>query len=146
MHEDESEAPPRKSKKQLVELVERHLEPVRAASGKRTRYIGGGTEEDGTIRLSHPTTGARIYAFVDECAKRGWSFPFDWSTFAPRAEALIERKDGIETASLDDLRRLLTVIIRQDRFGPGVIENMAESGVFLRILERMAVLARDAEG
>jgi hypothetical protein len=141
MDEPDQGQPPPRTLREAASLAERHLPALRLARGVPVRFVGGGEEAPGVFRLAQPTVDSRVYLFVDECIRDGWSFPFDWISFADRAREMIDREDGIESASLDELRRLLTVIIRQDRFGRGVVEEMAERGAFVRILERMAALA-----
>jgi hypothetical protein len=125
--------------KELAALVGKYLPALREHSGKRTEFKGGGTEPDGTILLAYPCYPPGVDAFLDECVERKVVFPFDWPQFHERAAELIA-EGGIECASVEELRRLLTTFVRQERFGPGVIGEMVESGVLLRVLERLAVL------
>ena len=49
----------------------------------------------------------------------------------------------LEDATPEQLERLLTVLIRQERFVDGALESAFESGLLVRILKRAAVLAKD---
>ncbi len=123
----------------LRAIVERHLAGLRALRGQPVEYAGGRVEAGGTIRLAYPRTSGVLLAFVNECYEQKVIYPFDWPAFTQAAEKLIE-PGGIESASVDDLRRLLTTIVRQDRFNGGLLEEMAQNGVLVRMLERIDVL------
>lgn len=120
-------------------IVDRYLEGVRALRGKPVAYAGGGTGADGTIRLAHPRTASVLLALVSECYDQNVIYPFDWPAFTAKAGKMTE-PGAIESASIDELRQLLTTIVRQDRFGAGLLEELAENGVLLRVLERIDVL------
>ena len=49
----------------------------------------------------------------------------------------------LEAATPEQLQRLLTVLIRQERFVDGALESAFESGLLVRILRRVAALAED---
>ena len=121
-------------------LAQRFLPALRTARGKPAPWVGGGSEPDGTLVLAQPRVEASVGDFLQALHRLRVIYPFDWPAWSPRAEALLA-PGGIEGALLDELRRLLTVIIRQDRFATGVVAEMVERGVFVRILERMAELA-----
>lgn len=83
--------------------------------------------------------------FVSACYEAGWvQWPdFDWGTWKNSAEArqLYFDPAALETATPEQLSRLLTVLIRQERFVDGALNAAFESGVLLRILRRIAVLS-----
>ena len=92
------------------------------------------------------------YAVMDSVAKDlvqsayadGWvMMGFDWVTWSetPEAEALRDDEAALARASRLRLAKLLTTIIRQDRFVEGALLAAFESGLMLRILRRAAVLA-----
>ncbi|RYD69383.1 MAG: hypothetical protein EOP84_28555 [Verrucomicrobiaceae bacterium] len=67
---------------------------------------------------------------------KGFSWP-DWihTEDADRVQA------DISAASEEDIRKLLTAMIRQERFCEGVLASAFQSGLFLAIARRAAVLA-----
>ena len=86
--------------------------------------------------------------FIDVCYKMEWvNLSFYWSAWKDSAEALQLRDDptALESATLDQLQNLLTVVIRQDRFVEGGLAADFESGLLARILRRAAVLAEEPE-
>jgi uncharacterized protein DUF6508 len=78
-------------------------------------------------------------AFREELGRYGWVYVFDWMTWQDEAKRLIEG-DGLETASVDDIRRLFTTLVRSDRFMEGQLGWAFESGLMVRILHRIEEL------
>ena len=72
---------------------------------------------------------------------------FDWGTWKQTPEAISLRDDAqvLARATPEQLSRLLTVCIRQDRFCEGALEGAFESGLLTRILERAAIILRALE-
>jgi hypothetical protein len=102
------------------------------------RWRGGERNEDGSFVMPwvdrHETVSEFVRAFHD-C---GIVFPFDWSGW----------DEGREMAEWDDftgvdmltLRKLLTAIIRNDRFCEGALQEALEDGVIQRIVVAMKAL------
>jgi hypothetical protein len=61
------------------------------------------------------------------------------------AQALFEREEAMETASAEQLSKVLTTCVRRARFIWGTPHlGDFRSGLFLRVVRRAAVLAREA--
>ena len=87
-----------------------------------------------------------VDSFVEAAYSHAWVLKaFDWPTWAQSAEARSLRDDeaAIRNATPEQLARLLTVCIRQDRFVEGALMEAFDSGLILRIVERAAALAGD---
>lgn len=85
----------------------------------------------------------RAAALVQHCDAAGWVRPFDWAAWArtPEAETLRDDPTAMASATPEQLSRLLTTIIRNDRFSRGVLAACFESGLIVRILRRAKQLA-----
>lgn len=85
--------------------------------------------------------------FMETAYKFGWVMPFDWGKWAAtrRAGKLRDDPQVLAGATADDIGRLLTVLIRQDRFVDGALAGAFESGLLIRILERTKALLDAAE-
>jgi Family of unknown function (DUF6508) len=81
-------------------------------------------------------------AFVDAATRAGWIVPFDWATWAQSAEG--QRLSGdprhIATATPDQLAKVLTVLIRGERFSEGTLSDAFENGLLLAITRRAEAL------
>ena len=83
--------------------------------------------------------------FIKICRECGWVLrDFDWGTWKDTSEAM-ELRDNPEVmarATPDQIAKLLTVLIRLERFCSGSLANAFKSGLLLAILRRVAALAR----
>ncbi len=59
----------------------------------------------------------------------------------PRAQQFFTHPETIAEATPDDLKGLLTTLVRGDRFGEGTLLNAFEQGILTAIVRRAAVLA-----
>ena len=73
----------------------------------------------------------------------GWREPFDWQAWIQRPEnrGLLDDPSGVARLDEADLQRLLTTIIRSDRFSEGSLAGAFERGHILAIVRRAGVLA-----
>lgn len=85
----------------------------------------------------------RALAFVRAIGANGWVEPFDWMAWAETAEgkALRDDRDALAQASPDQLQRLLTTLVRADRFSEGTLGWAFESGLMAAIARRAEKLA-----
>jgi hypothetical protein len=99
--------------------------------------------------LPYSSFGPTAAAFTDAVARGGWVIVgFDWMTWMATEEggALRDRPEALESATPDQLARLLTAIIRSDRFVEGSIAGAFESGLLARIARRAAALLAELDG
>ena len=82
--------------------------------------------------------------FIRVCTDMKWVQPFDWGEWKESSEAvqLCDEPGALEDATPEQLERLLTVLIRQERFVDGALESAFESGLLARVLKRAAILAK----
>ena len=94
------------------------------------------------------TFGPTAEAFTSAVARGGWMMMgFDWMTWlgTDDGQALRDRPETIAAASVDDLAKLITAIVRSDRFVEGSTVGAFESGLLARIARRAAVLLAESE-
>ena len=86
-------------------------------------------------------------SFISKAYEAGWVLKaFDWGAWKDTAEARLLRdtEGALASATPDDLARLLTTLIRQQRFTDGgSLTEEPERGLIIRILRRATVLAND---
>ena len=82
--------------------------------------------------------------FVTMCYEFSWVGPFDWGEWKETQEAvqLGDDPEVLAKATAEQLQKLLTVVIRQDRFVEGSLAAHFNSGFIDRIIDRAAVLAK----
>jgi hypothetical protein len=78
-------------------------------------------------------------AFIDSAYQFEWIVErFDWEDWKDTNEAtsLLENCDALAEASIEQLERLLTLCVRQDRFCEGAMNSAFQSGLIIGILRR----------
>lgn len=84
------------------------------------------------------------HRFMQYCQADGWVDPgYDWPAWVESdASQPFRDPDFVRSsADADDLKRLLTVAIRQDRFNEGGLAGWHEDGLLLAIMHRAKALS-----
>ncbi|CAG4903511.1 unnamed protein product, partial [Acidocella sp. C78] len=71
---------------------------------------------------------------------------FDWPSWSgsEEAESLRDDESVLAKATPEQIARLLTVVIRQDRFCDGALLDAFNSGLILRIVGRIDALSKES--
>ena len=104
---------------------------------------------DGVYRMPYFTFGPTADAFRSAIGRGGWIVTgFDWMTWLQTDDgaSLRDRPEALAAASTDDLAKLLTAIVRSDRFVEGSLAGAFESGLLARIAQRAAALLVAEDG
>lgn len=102
--------------------------------------------EPGIVAMPFVSLGPTASSLVDVAYKHDLVLKdFDWPQWMGSTEAtdLRDRDVALGEASAEQLCRLLTVCIRQNRFVEGALLDAFESGLILRIVRRAATLASE---
>jgi hypothetical protein len=83
-----------------------------------------------------------IEQFVDACYASGLVQQLDWATMRDEVQNFLRNPDLLEDAALDDCIRLLTCVIRADRFSTGYLGACIRDGHVPRILARLRVVVK----
>jgi hypothetical protein len=98
---------------------------------------------DGVESLGWFEFGPVGEAWRDAVTAGRWVVPgFDWRSWldGPDGRSLREDPDAVARATHEQLERLLTAIVRSDRFVEGSIEGAFRSGLLARISRRAEAL------
>lgn len=131
--------------------------------GARLRAIGAFVDELASAEFVpgewHPSErrqqgeGTEVWTLPwFELSERGMAFvralggimvTFDWPTWAgtPAAQALYHDRVALASASIEDLQRIVTAVLRSDRFNEGQLSDAFDSGLMAAIARRAAALA-----
>jgi hypothetical protein len=90
------------------------------------------------------TLAAPMIAFHDALYEHGFVLEEDWLPWTREVAFYSETHDAIDVAELDVLLRILTVIVRQDRFVDGLFLSALEDGLVARIVRRLRDIAGEA--
>ena len=100
---------------------------------------------DGTFVLCGPDYSPTVYRFQQARYDTGWIVPFDWPAWAQRGGQRFIRDIGlVARAGPADLARILTTLVRNERFCDGVIADAFESGLIDAVLWRARELGAAA--
>src|SRR5688500_10168301 len=102
--------------------------------------------KDGVHSLGWFELGPAGEAFLAAVAKGGWvTVGFDWRAWLESGDGRRFRdQQAVDAADADDLAKLITAIVRSDRFVEGSLAGAFESGLLSRIARRANLLAAEA--
>lgn len=98
---------------------------------------------DGEIRtMPWFELSGRAEAFTRTAAANDWVLPFDWMAWVETDEAkgLRDDRQALANATPDQLRHLLTAVIRAERFSDGSLEWAFQTGLMAAIARRAQTL------
>ncbi len=100
-------------------------------------YREASQDESGAVVLPfYVLTGIGL-KFYEDLYKEGFVTKFKWMDWITEAREYSASDEKLSKADLNDIRRLLTIIVRQGRFCEGLLEETIESGLMLKILKRL---------
>ena len=82
-------------------------------------------------------SAAELEEFSSACYADGMLEAFDWIEWRDQGHVLLETPGAMERAGFDELRRVLTMLLRQERFADGTVAHAVEQGWIHRVLHRM---------
>lgn len=102
--------------------------------------------EPGVYHVGYYVPSEEAERFLADVARHRWVYPFDWMAWlaTPEGRRLSGSPEAVGAATAEDLGRLLTAIIRGNRFSEGELAGAFESGMLLAITRRAQALAGDA--
>ncbi|HWP64004.1 MAG TPA: DUF6508 domain-containing protein [Candidatus Binatia bacterium] len=103
------------------------------------------SRKDGVIEMPSFRYSSAMNRFVDEMYRLDWVVSFDWPQWAasPEGRRLLSDPEAIGSASAEDLARIITTIVREERLAEGALADAFERGVLTAIARRAGELARE---
>ena len=100
-------------------------------------WDGGGKGKDGTYSLPYPKYSPIVEEFFGFVSSDGW---LDYEYNPEQAYQMLKDENRINTASLAEIKSMLTFCVRGERFSDGHWAEMIEKGHIRRLLERLNVI------
>jgi len=95
---------------------------------------GGEKQKDGSISLPYPNYHPVVEEFFHLVSSEGW---LDHEYNPEQAYQMLKDEKLIKTASLPQIKTMLTFCVRGERFSEGHWAQMIEEGYIRRLLERL---------
>ena len=95
---------------------------------------GGEKQKDGSISVPYPNYHSLVEEFFRLVASGGW---LDYEYDPEQAYQMLKDENLIKTASLSQIKAMLTFCVRGERFSDGHWGQMIEKGYIRRLLERL---------
>jgi hypothetical protein len=103
------------------------------------KLVGAQKHEDGSVAFPYWCESEIVSKFFNTTYMLGLVVAFDWSAWHEGIEILNEKHELIEELEVEDLCKLLTIMLRSDKFCEGYLVNCFERGLVERIMEAMEV-------
>jgi hypothetical protein len=137
----------RPDRQQLVSLA-RYEKIFRAPEFVFATWHPSVERPDGVVEFGWSELTAGAEQFLAEMYEVGWVCDFDWMAWAGSAEGqrLLRANQAIASATGAQLAKVLTALVRGDRFSEGQLAAAFESGTLAAIARRAGVLAGSSAG
>jgi hypothetical protein len=97
----------------------------------------GGRQKDGAYTLPYPDYDPLVEEFY-RAVSGGW---LDYNYNPEQAYQMLKDENLVKTASLSQIKTMLTFCVRGERFSDGHWAEMIEKGHIRRLLERLGEIA-----
>ncbi|OYW43868.1 hypothetical protein B7Z28_00520, partial [Candidatus Saccharibacteria bacterium 32-45-3] len=114
---------------------------IQSHSGSWGKMAGGDKDGHGVIQMSYASPDPLVDKFLEVWYDKHLVIPFDWSEWDEGREWYAST-DASKYDSLDTetALKLLTAVIRNDRFNEGALMYAFESGAFPKIVNKLVSL------
>lgn len=131
-----------------VKALTHFIEPFESTGFRFSTYSPPVQDKDGYWCSGHNAVSLTGDAFVQALIDNGWgTVNFDWPTFVngPEYRGLVKAPDGFDDATSEQIAKVITSILRRDRFADGWLTSAFEDGTVLRMLKRLKVIETEME-
>ncbi len=101
-------------------------------------WKGGTTDADGVLSLPWPVYSPLVERFFTAASEPCWN---DRQYDPSRTKQMLDDSEFVATASLDQVKTMLTYCVRGERFCDGHWGGMIREGHILRLLQRLQKLS-----
>jgi hypothetical protein len=110
-----------------------------------TRYLERFVQPGFTFEEGEDDWGETIYSdeaiqFIQDLHNNGFIVNYEWPDWHEQAVKYENNESMLQSAELDELRKLLTYHVRKDRFSGGHLRYVFKTGLITSILHRLEQL------
>ncbi len=122
---------------QEIETLTAYLPRLYAEDFSPVRNWNGGKQADGTFTMPYPDYDPRVEEFY-RTVSGVW---LDYEYNPDQAYRMLKDENLVKSASLSQIRTMLTFCVRGERFSDGHWAEMIEKGYIRQLLERLNEIA-----
>ena len=104
---------------------------------KFAKWAGGEKLGDGSITMPFPVYERDVEEFFKQVGSRGF---IDYGYKPEEAARILEDAELIESASLEQVKTMLTYCVRGERFCDGLRESLLSGGQIVALLRRLKAI------
>ncbi|MDY1592007.1 MAG: DUF6508 domain-containing protein [Methanofastidiosum sp.] len=97
------------------------------------------------IEYIYVSYSAKFMEFYRELHEQGFVTNFNWLDSNPESNDLSHYYELLEDVDITSLRRLITIIVRHDKYNEGFFADVIDSGLLLDMLNKLKVLNEEIE-
>jgi hypothetical protein len=124
----------------LIELI-----PKIKNTSKFSEMAGGEKDENGITQMPYLLEAPIVSEFKNIVYNIPIVIGFDWGSWDEGRQIASDKDFNFDTIDLFTKCKLITAIVRQDRFSDGALVSAFESGLILKILESIEKQIKDVK-
>ncbi|HPQ82201.1 MAG TPA: DUF6508 domain-containing protein [Candidatus Saccharimonas sp.] len=114
---------------------------IQSHTGSWGKMEGGDKDESGAIQMPYASPDPLVHKFLEVWYDKDLVIPFDWSEWDEGREWYTKTDESkYDSLNFETALKLLTAVIRNDRFNEGALMNAFESGDFPKIINKFVSL------
>jgi hypothetical protein len=114
----------------LLELI-----PAIASTDNFGEMKGGEKNEESFIQMPYYEESSLVDAFRSKVYDLGLIIDFDWTNWEGGNKIMNESNFDFDTIRIPEICKLITAIIRKDRFSEGTLVSAFSEGLILKMLQ-----------
>lgn len=116
---------------------------IEAIKTRPAEWSSGERGADGSLQMPFATYAPAVERLLRAIYEHNLIISFDWTAWEAEAQRFLDPAVA-NTASVEDIRRLLTLHVRKERFVEGHFAEMISNGHIGVVLRRLGTLIKDA--
>jgi len=123
--------------KENMDKILEYLPYFQNRSNKFYDFIDSDSESDKLFQFPYYKYSDKVIEFEKELYNQNFITTFRWTKGSKKAAEYSVGKQSLSKAKLEDIRKLITTIIKQNGVIEGLLAEVIETGFLCKILERL---------
>lgn len=126
-----------------IDKILEYLPYFQNSSNKFYEFIDSNNNSNELFQFPYYKYSDKVFEFEKELYTQRFIINFRWSSWIRKAAKYSVEREQLLIADLGDIRKLLTVAIKQNEVFEGLLAEVIDSGFMLRILERLKAIREE---